>query len=84
MTHGWLILKVLPLSQIPPIFAQYIPLLMSYKKFISKEGFKVYFFLFKEHSMLKLVKHAESFLYANNENSQCVQIYIGGKLVFPL
>ena len=34
-------------------------------------------FLFKEQSMLKLVEHDESLLYANNENSQCVQIYIG-------
>ena len=34
-------------------------------------------FLFK--SMLKLVEHDESLLYANNENSQCVQIYIGRK-----
>ena len=31
--------------------------------------------------MLKLVEHAETLLYANNENSMCVQIYIGRKLV---
>ena len=49
------------------------------KKNHFKRRVKTNMFLFKEQSMLKLVEHDESLLYANNENSQCVQIYIGRK-----